>query len=71
MTYRVGQRIVAVYMQSYTVIGNVTESRIRYGGVMQHTIMLDEPVEVFGRTADNLFIDEHDILSIAKGEKCV
>jgi hypothetical protein len=56
-----GQRVAGVYLGAYTVSGLVTESRVRYGGSVQHTVKLDEPVEVFGRSADVLLLDDGDL----------
>jgi hypothetical protein len=56
-----GQRVAGVYLGAYTVSGLVTESRVRYGGSVQHTVKLDAPVEVFGRSADVLLLDDSDL----------
>ncbi len=56
-----GQRVAGVYLGAYTVSGLVTESRVRYGGTVQHTVKLDQPVMVFGRTAEVLLLDETDL----------
>ncbi len=56
-----GQRVVGRYLNAYTVSGVVTESRVRYGGTVQHTVKLDQPVEVFGRTAEVLLLDDGDL----------
>jgi hypothetical protein len=56
-----GQRVAGVYLGSYTVSGLVTESRVRYGGSVQHTVKLDAPVEVFGRSAEVLLLDDGDL----------
>ena len=56
-----GQRVAGVYLGAYTVSGLVTESRVRYGGSVQHTVKLDEPVEVFGRSAEVLLLDDTDL----------
>ncbi len=56
-----GQRVAGVYLGAYTVSGLVTESRVRYGGSVQHTVKLDEPVVVFGRSADVLLLDDNDL----------
>jgi hypothetical protein len=56
-----GQRVAGVYLGAYTVSGLVTESRVRYGGSVQHTVKLDEPVVVFGRSADVLLLDDGDL----------
>lgn len=58
---REGQTVAGVYLGAYTVRGVVTESRVRYGGTVQHTVKLDDPIEVFGRSADTLLLDEGDL----------
>lgn len=64
-----GQRVAGVYLGSYTVTGTVTESRVRYGGTIQHTVQLDAPVEVFGRTADVLLLDDGDLFKSPKVDR--
>lgn len=61
MWNREGQQVAGVYINSYTVSGTVTESRVKYGGRVQHTVKLDQPVEVFGRRAEVLLLDEEDL----------
>lgn len=58
-----GQRVAGVYLNAYTVSGVVTESRVRYGGTVQHTVQLDQPVTVFGRVADVLLLDDGDLFN--------
>lgn len=61
MWNREGQRVAGMYLQAYAVSGVVTESRVKYGGTVQHTVQLDKPVIVFGRVADVLLLDEGDL----------
>jgi hypothetical protein len=58
-----GQQVAGVYLGAYTVSGLVTESRVRYGGTVQHTVKLDKPVTVFGRVADVLLLDNEDLFN--------
>ena len=58
-----GQQVAGVYLGAYTVSGLVTESRVRYGGTVQHTVKLDQPVTVFGRVADVLLLDNEDLFN--------
>jgi len=60
---RTGTRVAGVYLNAYTVSGLVTESRVKYGGAVQHTVQLDTPLEVFGRVADVLLIDEKELFA--------
>lgn len=58
-----GQRVAGVYLGAYTVSGTVTESRVRYGGTVQHTVKLDQPMTVFGRRAEVLLLDNNDLFN--------
>jgi len=59
---REGEHVAGRYLNAYLVSGTVSESRVKYGGVVQHTVKLDQPLEVFGRVADVLLLDEADLL---------
>lgn len=61
MWNREGERVAGVYIKAYTVSGIVTESRVKYGGTIQHTVKLDESITVFGRVAETLLLDEEDL----------
>jgi hypothetical protein len=63
MWNREGQRVAGVYLNAYTVSGVVQESRVKYGGKVQHTVKMDTPVEVFGRIAEVLLLDEEDLFN--------
>ena len=59
-----GQQVAGMYLGAYAVSGVVTESRVRYGGTVQHTVKLDRPMEVFGRSAEVLLLDDTDLFHI-------
>jgi len=56
-----GQRVAGVYLGAYTVTGTVVNSRVKYGGRVQHQVILDKPVTVFGRTAEELLLDDEEL----------
>ena len=58
---REGERVAGVYLGAYTVTGVVQSSRVKYGGRVQHQVLLDTPVEVFGRVAEELLIDDEEL----------
>lgn len=60
---REGQRVVGRYIGTFLVSGKVTESRVKYGGTVQHTVVLDQPIEVYGRSAAVLLLDDAEILN--------
>ena len=61
MWNREGQTVAGMYLKAYAVSGTVVESRVKYGGTVQHTVKLDAPATVFGRQAEVLLLDEEDL----------
>ena len=43
---REGQWLIGKYLGAYWVTGTVVESRVKYGGKVQHTIASDSPTMV-------------------------
>ena len=41
-----GSTVKAMYLSEYPVTGIVTESRVKYGGAVQYTIALTEPLQL-------------------------
>ena len=41
-----GKRVKGLYLDQYEVVGTVAESRVRYGGFVQHNVKLDTPIVV-------------------------
>ena len=60
-----GKTITAMY-QGQQVTGTVELSRVKYGGKVQHTLLLDKPVQLRWRTepTDRLLIDEDKVLAV-------
>jgi hypothetical protein len=62
---RAGQRVAGVYL-GYTVAGLVTESRVKYGGRVQHTLQLDQPMTLFSTERSVLLMDERDLFKTGR-----
>jgi hypothetical protein len=58
-----GVRVRARYLGSEPVVGTVTESRVRYGGKVCYTVILDAPVQFPWRSepADVVIVDQAEI----------
>jgi hypothetical protein len=58
-----GIRVRARYLGSESVVGTVTESRVRYGGKVCYTVQLDQPVQFPWRSepADVVIVDQTEI----------
>lgn len=62
-----GKRINGIYLGLFPYTGTVTESRVKYGGEVQHTVRVDEPFKVYGEVRNvilvtdfNRILDERD-----------
>jgi hypothetical protein len=53
-----GQRVEGKYLNEIPFTGIVTNSRVKYGGKIQHTVSLDEPLTAYGRDRDTLLVVE-------------
>jgi hypothetical protein len=58
-----GQQIKALY-QGQQVQGVVESSRVKYGGAVQHLVLLDKPIQLRWRTepTDRLLIDHKELI---------
>lgn len=52
-----GKRINGMYLGLWPYAGLVTESRVKYGGKVQHTVAVDEPFQVFGQVRNTILVD--------------
>jgi hypothetical protein len=58
-----GQRVVGRYLGLWTVSGLVSESRVKYGGSVQHRVELDDAITVFGRHTEVLLLDDTELVN--------
>lgn len=59
-----GLRVSAVYMEEFPVVGQVVLSRVALGGRVKHTVVLDEPIEVYGNMRDRLIIEHQTVTRV-------
>ena len=57
-----GKRINGLYMGLFPYSGTVESSRVKYGGKVQHTVVVDEPFKVYGEMRERLIINHIVIL---------
>lgn len=58
---RKGQWVIAKYLDQAWVTGTVMETRVKYGGVIQHSILSDSPTYVndqLREVGDHFLVDE-------------
>ena len=56
-----GLYVVGRYMGDIPIRGLVESSRVKYGGNVCHTVVLDEPVNVYGSLRDCVILDMSEI----------
>lgn len=59
---REGEEVVFKYHRSVPCSGKITSSRVLYGGNVQHTVLLDSPVEIRGYVRNIVCVQETDLL---------
>lgn len=61
---RTGQTIRGVYLNEFSYMGKVVDSRVKYGGDVQHTVELFSPIVVYGQSRNRLLINENQPFAI-------
>jgi hypothetical protein len=56
-----GERINGLYMGLFPYTGIVESSRVKYGGDVQHTVVIDEPITVFGAVRERILVSITEI----------
>lgn len=59
-----GLSVTGKYMGEYPVSGRVVLSRVKYGGGIQHTIVLDSPLYLYERMRDRVLLDHENVESV-------
>lgn len=58
---RDGQIVRGKYFGKVNFVGIVKESRVKYGGKVQHFVELAAPIEVNGRIRNEVLVEEDEI----------
>lgn len=56
-----GLSIEASYLDDFSISGKVELSRVKYGGKVQHTVVLESPINIYGQLRDRLLIEHEDV----------
>lgn len=56
-----GKRINGLYLGLFPYSGLVVESRVKYGGQVQHTVQLDQPIAAFGADRNRILVCETEV----------
>jgi len=58
--YLEGKHVKGLYLGDIPVSGTITESRVAYGGSVKHTVLLDEPIVVYGTRRETIILGSSD-----------
>jgi hypothetical protein len=61
---RTGQVVRGVYLGQTPYLGKIVNSRVKYGGNIQHTVQLFNAIDFFGEARNRIFVRETDQFSI-------
>lgn len=56
-----GECVDAVYLGDYKVTGKVINSRVKYGGGVQHHVQLVKPIVIYGTERQSLLVEHQDV----------
>jgi hypothetical protein len=59
-----GLHVTGMYMGDYPVSGRVVLSRVKYGGGVQHTVVLDNPINVYSSERDRVLLDHQNVVRV-------
>ena len=64
-----GKRIDGWYMGLFPYSGIVESSRVKYGGAVQHTVVVDKPFKVYGVVRDRVLVGVAEINRILETQE--
>jgi hypothetical protein len=59
-----GLHVTGMYMGEFPVSGRVELSRVKYGGGIQHTVVLDETIQVYNSVRDRVLLDHENVVRV-------
>ena len=57
-----GKKVAGEYLSIHSFTGVVVESRVKYGGKVSNTIVLDTPIVVFGEVRERIPMDTEELI---------
>ena len=56
-----GCRVNGLYMGLFPYSGLIESSRVKYGGEVQHTVVVDEPFKAYGEMRERILVGKTEI----------
>ena len=58
-----GKRVFGYYLDEFPVTGVVSESRVKYGGKLSHTVVLEKPIFINGTMRNQLLLEDCEVIT--------
>lgn len=59
-----GLHVNGLYMGIFPISGRVELSRVKYGGGVQHTVVLDKSIAVYNVERDRVLLDHENVIQV-------
>lgn len=59
-----GMTVTGKYLGDIMVTGKVELSRVAYGGDVKHTVVMEEPISVYGAMRDRVILSHCEIIKV-------
>lgn len=59
-----GLTVTGKYLGTIPVTGRVELSRVKYGGEISHHVVLESPVEIFGKIRERVILEHRVVESV-------
>jgi hypothetical protein len=59
-----GLNVTGMYMGEFPVSGRVELSRVKYGGGIQHTVVLDKPIQVYSAVRERVLLNHENVVRV-------
>lgn len=59
-----GLHVTGMYMGDFPCSGRVESSRVKYGGGIQHAVVLDQPLQVYSAVRERVLLDHEHVVRV-------
>jgi hypothetical protein len=61
-----GHVVEGVYLGEHRVRGQVVESRVKYGGGIQHTVVLEAPIVIYSKERERILLNHKELTHVVE-----
>jgi hypothetical protein len=64
-----GMEVTGMYLGLWPFSGRVVNSRVKFGGAVQHTVTVDQPICAYGEQLEQLLVSIDDLYRIIPADE--